>query len=78
MSYNPLLYSRIIRSSETPKLVHFLIKYKVVRTETQAVYFLMLIVAMSSVLAMYFFLSLNGGLTRPASLVEAYPISQLP
>ena len=61
----PILYSRIVRSNETPKLVTLLIKNKVVRTETQALWFLMFVVALSSVLAVYLFMSLSVGLSRP-------------
>ena len=75
----PILYSRIIRSNETPKLVTLLIKNKVVRTETEALYFLLFVVALSSVLAVYFFMSLSTSLYRPApSFLPQYPNPVLP
>ena len=77
MTRKPILYSKIVRSDETPKLVVFLIKNKIVRTETQAVYFLILVVAISTALAVYFFLSINGGLVKPAPFVGTLPPYQL-
>ncbi|OHA20263.1 MAG: hypothetical protein A2849_03015 [Candidatus Taylorbacteria bacterium RIFCSPHIGHO2_01_FULL_51_15] len=76
MSHKPILYSRIIRSGEMPKLVHFLIKTRVVRSQTQAMLLLMLAVALFSGLTVYFYLYASGGLAYDTSLpsvVEAYP-----
>ena len=36
MSHRSILYSKIVPSSETPKLLLFLMRNKVARTETQA------------------------------------------
>lgn len=76
MNPKPILYSKIIRSSEAPKMVRLLIKNKIVRTEIQAIYFLMLIVVISSILAIYFFLSLSVGLTKADSFIEMDAMSQ--
>ncbi len=79
MTRKPLLYSRIIRSDETPKLVVFLIKMKIVRSETQAIILLLLATALFSGLAVYFFLFATGGLNQstqlsfPAPFIESYP-----
>ena len=67
MGRKPILYSRIVRSDEVPKLVSFLIEMKVVRSETQAMFFLMFCVAVFSCFAVYFFLSATGGLIEPTA-----------
>ncbi|MBI2476513.1 MAG: hypothetical protein HYV67_04725 [Candidatus Taylorbacteria bacterium] len=78
MNRQPLLYSRIVRSGEPPPLARFLVRNKIVRTETQAIYFLLFVVAVSSIFAVYFFLSLNAGLSGLVPFLGAPPISQLP
>jgi hypothetical protein len=77
MSRKPILYSKIVRSSETPKIVSFLIENKVVRTETQAVFFLIFVAAVSSVLAFYIFVSISGGVTSRTFFTEVYPTFKL-
>ena len=79
MNRKPILYSRIVRSDETPKLVTFLMKMKIVRSETQAIIILLLVTALFSGLAVYFFLSATGKLDQtasasfPAPFLESYP-----
>ena len=76
MSRKPLLYSRIVRSDETPKLVVFLIKMKIVRSETQAIILLLLATALFSGLAVYFFLFAIGGLNQSTQLSFPAPFGQ--
>ncbi len=59
MSRKPILYSRIIRSDETPRMVRWLLKSRFARSETQAVLVLLLITAISTGFAVYFFVSAN-------------------
>ena len=76
MRSKSILYSKIIPSSETPKLMLFLMRNKVARTETGALYLLMATIAISTALTVFLFSSPGGRLANPPTFSGDYSLSQ--
>lgn len=76
MRSKSILYSKIIPSSETPKLMLFLIRNKIARTETGALYLLMTTIAVSTALTVFLFSSPSGKLMNLPTFTGDYSLSQ--
>ena len=76
MRNKSILYSKIIPSSETPKLMLFLIRNKIARSETGALYLLMATIAISTALTVFLFSSPSGKFTNPPMFAGEYSLSQ--